>query len=209
MNKELAKTLTTALVQFIDRERPEGTMCCSNGECELLEKRLEEEEFTLIESYLKKKFSRLTEFQNAVRVMITEALTTHIKDGNGGEMTGTVVIDDDTAIHLAEGLLELAKKEICKGCDANLRGYVKGREDAEKRYNESVTYHLPIMPTPPSGWGCDGTHCTNPHMDCINCPIKTTGGITSPNTASGTSTATLHGNTSITDGKEHNPSFTD
>ena len=25
MNHELAKTLTTALVQFIDRERPEGT----------------------------------------------------------------------------------------------------------------------------------------------------------------------------------------
>lgn len=29
---------------------------------------------------------------------------------------------------------------------------------------------IPIMPTKPSGWGCDGTICTNPQMDCINCP---------------------------------------
>ena len=33
---------------------------------------------------------------------------------------------------------------------------------------------IPVMPTTPSGWGCDGTVCTNPQMDCINCPLKTT-----------------------------------
>lgn len=39
---------------------------------------------------------------------------------------------------------------------------------------------LPSVPVPESpAWGCDGTHCTNPHMDCINCPIKTTGGTAS------------------------------
>ena len=32
------------------------------------------------------------------------------------------------------------------------------------------TPSIPIMPTQPSGWGCDGVHCTNPQMDCINCP---------------------------------------
>ena len=33
-----------------------------------------------------------------------------------------------------------------------------------------TTPELPRMPTTPSGWGCDGTVCTNPLMDCINCP---------------------------------------
>ena len=98
---------------------------------------------------------------------------------------------------------DIARKEL----NAHTQGYNKGYKDAEKQYNESVAYHFPIMPTTPSGWGCDGTHCTNPQMDCINCPRKTIGGGFS--TSSGTSTATLHGNTSATDGKEHNPSFTD
>ena len=41
---------------------------------------------------------------------------------------------------------------------------------------------IPTMPATPSGWMCDGTHCTNPHHDCINCPIKfTSGGITYSN----------------------------
>lgn len=42
---------------------------------------------------------------------------------------------------------------------------------------------IPVMPTTPSGWMCDGIHCTNPQMDCINCPRKITGvTTTSPNT---------------------------
>ena len=96
---------------------------------------------------------------------------------------------------------DIARKEL----NAYTKGYNKGYKDAEKQYNESVAYHFPIMPTPPSGWGCDGKHCTNPHHDCINCPLQYSSGgtITTPNTASGTSTATLHGNTSATDGKEH------
>lgn len=36
--------------------------------------------------------------------------------------------------------------------------------------------------------------CTNPQMDCINCPRKTSGGtITSPNTATGISTLKAEG----------------
>ena len=54
---------------------------------------------------------------------------------------------------------------------------------------------FPVMPTTPSGWGRDGIHCTNPQMDCINCPRRTTGGgtITSPNTATGISTMKVDG----------------
>ena len=86
---------------------------------------------------------------------------------------------------------DIARKEL----NAHTKGYNKGYKDAEKQYNESVAYHFPIMPTPPSGWGCDGTHCTNPHHDCINCPVKYSSGgtITTPNTASGTSTAKMEG----------------
>ena len=43
---------------------------------------------------------------------------------------------------------------------------------------------LPTMPVQPASFSCDGTHCTNPHFDCVNCPVKTTGGLnTFPNTA--------------------------
>ena len=64
----------------------------------------------------------------------------------------------------------------------------------------------PLYQSRPLCWEPGGT-CINPQMDCINCPRRTTrGGFI---TYSGTSTATLHGNTSATDGKEHNPSFTD
>ena len=66
---------------------------------------------------------------------------------------------------------------------------------------------IPVMPTTPSGWGCDGVHCTNPQMDCINCPRKVTGGMF--NTQSHTSTLKAECNTSVTDGKPHNPSFID
>ena len=31
---------------------------------------------------------------------------------------------------------------------------------------------LDPMPQIPSGWGCDGRVCTNPQMDCINCPRR-------------------------------------
>ena len=63
MNKELAKTLTTALVQFIDREIPEGSMCCSDTECAGIEKMFEGDKFDIIEAFIQKKLSRLTEFE--------------------------------------------------------------------------------------------------------------------------------------------------
>ena len=105
---------------------------------------------------------------------------------------------------------DIARKEL----NAHTKGYNKGYKDAEKKIfshgegsyfyskDRDVTYIspmpvsapvIPIMPTTPSGWGCDGTHCTNPQMDCINCPRKTTGGAFGTNTSSGTSTAKVEG----------------
>ena len=53
---------------------------------------------------------------------------------------------------------------------------------------------IPPMPIRHSGWMCDGKICTNPQMDCINCPRRTTEGvIASPNTATGTSTLKAEG----------------
>lgn len=244
MDKELAKTLTLALVNYIDENRPEGTMDCSSGECVSLEKAFTEENFDSVETLINKKLSRLTEFQDAVRVMITKALTTHSKYGNGREMSCTVFIDDDTAILLSSELLELAKKQLLSYADesnpvieamadlkrtyfnnpeklpkwlkddiarrelnAHTKGYNKGYEVASKLHSApSFIPYSPLYQGRPLCWEPGGT-CTNPQMDCFNCPRKTTGGGFS--TSSGTSTATLHGNTSVTDGKEHNPSFTD
>ena len=58
MNHELAKTLTTALVQFIDRESPEGTMCCSNIECGALEEAFKSDNLDDVEAFIQKKLSK-------------------------------------------------------------------------------------------------------------------------------------------------------
>lgn len=256
MNKELAKTLTTALVQFIDRERPEGSMACSSAECERIEKAFEGGLFDVVENTIKRKLTDLTEFESSLRQIIEVTLSDEVPNGSGGTMSWAVALSDNDIKKLAPKVLAIAKNELLSFADKRnpaieamadleravtcgnidnipkwlveelnkafkkgqelshedyVKGYANGYKDAEKRYNESVAYHFPIMPTTPSGWGCDGIHCTNPHGDCINCPrrFSSGGAITTPNTASGTSTATLHGNTSATDGKEHNPSFTD
>lgn len=65
---------------------------------------------------------------------------------------------------------------------------------AKELARRDLTIPIPLMPIHPSGWMCDGTICTNPQMDCINCPRKTTGGVyTSPNTATGISTLKAEG----------------
>ena len=275
MNKELAKTLTTALVQFIDKERPEGTMCCSNAECERLEKAFEANNLDFVEGFMEKKLSRLTEFEQEVSDMVeyckengehvaldyakrraktllaiareqfkpeidaeiekaykTQDVVVFRKGWEQGkeevfkdlEKTGKVhckSYDKGFQDGKAEAMADLEKTFECNldnlpkwlkdkidgfKFKALTKGYNKGYKDAEKQYNESVAYHFPIMPQRPLCYEPGGT-CTNPHMDCINCPKKTTGG--GFNTSSGTSTVTLHGNTSATDGKERNPSFTD
>ena len=71
----------------------------------------------------------------------------------------------------ANKLLELAKKEICKGCTVGLDQYWKGRNDARKEYEKSTTFHYPTY-QPPCFYG--GV-CTNPFHDCINCPRQNSG----------------------------------
>jgi len=204
MNHELAKTLTTALVQWIDRERSEGTMCCSNIECGALEEAFKSDNLDDVEAFIQKKLSRLTEFQNAVRVMIIEALTTHIKDGNGREMSCTVSINDDTAILLSAGLLELAKKELLSYADES-NPAIEAMADLERTF-ECNPNKLP-------GWLKD--ELTKRYLEGYikgrNDALREMSDYMEShfNTQSGTSTATLHDNTSVTDGKPHNPSFTD
>lgn len=236
MNKELAKTLTTALVQFIDRERPGWSMCCSNAECEAIENAFREDNFFYVETLVERKFSRLTEFEKGLinfynkrneipsdkdgvynkhdleellhksaKTLLALARKQFIKDGYVIEKKtfhdAVAKVDPEVMKKVSDNVdkeNELAKKY--------LEGYTQGYKDATKFYNDSVVYRNPTIPTTPSVFGCDGIRCTNPQMDCINCQRKTTGGF---NTTCGTSTATLHGNTSATDGKEHNPSFTD
>lgn len=106
MTKELAKTLTTALVQFIDRERQEGTMCCSSYECEKLEKAFEGGCYDVVESLIKKKLTGLTEFE--------QALSNYLK--NDFEYFHTKKWDEqkwnEVIRKQSKELLALAKKEL-------------------------------------------------------------------------------------------------
>ena len=92
----------------------------------------------------------------------------------------------------AKILLELAKKELCNGCAANLEGYIKGRQDARKEMDEQnhYVYKGPTIPTHILSCPYNTGGCTNPMRDCINCPYYPSVGI---NTATGTSTAKVEG----------------
>lgn len=228
MNHELAKTLTTALVQFIDRERPEGTMDCSSAECERIEKAFEGGLFDVVEKTIKKKLSKLTEFEQEVSDIV-EYCKEH----------GENVAFDYAKRH-AKTLLALAKKELArrdevitlnnlppydkgfqdgkaeamadlertyfsnpdklpkwlkddiarKELNAHTKGYNKGYKDASEEYMKCESYHFPTVTVRPLCWEPGGT-CTNPQMDCINCPRKTSGGML--NTSSGISTLKAEG----------------
>ena len=132
MNHELAKTLTTALVQFIDKERPEGTMDCSNGECVSLEKAFTEENFDSVETLIKKKLSGLTEFEKCM-LDFAEARDEY-------EFDSTKVVElNNKVIELTKSyskkLLALAKKELARQDEVitldNLPSYDKGFQDGK------------------------------------------------------------------------------
>lgn len=207
MTKELAKTLATALVQWIDKTRQEGTVCCSSYECESLEQMFEGGCYDIIEKFIKRKLFDMTEFEQEVSDIV-EYCKEH----------GENVAFDYAKRH-AKTLLALARKELLSYPDesnpaieamADLErtfecnpdklpkwlkealaeryqeGYWKGRKEGLEEYNKSVVYHYN---TRPLCWEPGGT-CTNPHMDCVNCPRKTTGGF---NAQSGTSTLKSEG----------------
>lgn len=203
MNHELAKTLTTALVQFIDRERPEGSMCCSSYECEKIEKAFEGGTYDVVENIIKKKLLDMTDFELEVSDIV-EYCKEH----------GENVAFDYAKRH-AKTLLDLARKQLLSYADesnpaieamadlertyfcnpdklpkwltddiarrelnAHTKGYNKGYKDAEKRYNESVAYHYPD-PVPP-GVAYKSPQCYTDVM-------------ITPNTNSGTSTLKAEG----------------
>ena len=201
MNHELAKTLTTALVQFIDRERPGGTMCCSNIECGALEEAFKSDNLDDVEAFIQKKLSRLTEFEQSVKDIIQDILTHTASDGS---MTFAVSVSNEEARKLAKSLLIVAKKELLSYADES-NPAIEAMADLERTF-ECNPDKLP-------GWLKD--ELTKRYLEGYikgrNDALREMGDFMEShfNTQSGTSAATLHGNTSVTDGKPHNPSFTD
>ena len=122
MNKELAKTLTTALVQFIDREIPEGTMCCSSAECERIESSFKLGDFPSIEQFVKKKLSRLTEFETHLKWLIE----------NGGSDIEHVKVE-------ANELLDLAKKELARRNEVIILDKLSYDKELQDSKSEAMT----------------------------------------------------------------------
>lgn len=196
MNKELAKTLTIALVGYLDENRPEGTMDCSSGECISLEKAFAEENFDSVETLIDKKLSGLTEFENTIGSMIKEAVEKEVGDNAAIWAIGR---------GWADKLRTLAKKECLNDtmlAKKHLEGYILGKEDAMRDMNdflkshfnseEAKGYNPPAINVPTWTPPCfNGGPCTNPFKDCINCPR--TNMVISLNTASGTSTSKAEG----------------
>lgn len=182
MNHELAKTLTTALVQFIDRERPKGTVCCSSYECERLEKAFEVNNFDFVEELTRQKLSGLTEFEDR---LVAFAL----------QCNGEFDVAWKEAAKWSKELLALAKKELLSYADESnpaieamadlertfecnpdklpiwlkdeltkkhLEGYIKGRNDALREMSDFMESHF----------NCEkartGTQVATPHMDNYN-----------------------------------------
>ena len=146
MNKELAKTLTTALVQFIDRERPEGAMCCSNTDCANIENAFNSENFNYVEAYIKWKLSGgLSEFESSLRQIIEVTLSDEVPNGSGGTMSWAVALSDDDIKKLAPKVLALAKKELLKDDELakkHLEGYIMGREDTMREMKDFIESHF-------------------------------------------------------------------
>ena len=202
MKHELAKTLTLALVNYIDENRSEGTMDCSSGECVSLEKAFTEENFDSVETLINKKLSRLSEFEKCI--------LDFAKERDEYEFDSTKVVElNNKVIKLtksyAKKLLALAKKELLKDDELgkkHLEGYIMGREETMREMNDFLKSHFNSeeakAPNPPAinipTWTppCyNGGPCTNPFHDCINCPR--TNVVISPNTSSGTSTSKAEG----------------
>lgn len=118
MKHELAKTLTLALIDYLDENRSEGTMDCSSGECVSLEKAFTEDNFDSVETLIKKKLSRLTEFETHLKWLIE----------NGGSGIEHVKVG-------ANELLALAKKELARREEVitldKLPPYDKGFQDGK------------------------------------------------------------------------------
>lgn len=86
-----------------------------------------------------------------------------------------------------EDIDAIAKREYERG---KRDGYWEGYKKAEENYNNFVAFHYDYPTSPSIKRSCyEGRPCTNPQMDCINCPWKTKGGMF--NTASSSGDLTL------------------
>ena len=160
MNHELAKTLTTALVQFIDRERPEGTMDCSNVECTNLENAFNADNYPYIDAFIKNKLTKFTEFEaefdNAIRAYRCEEFegdyfqwvkhrSKKLIDIVRKEYVSGMPMPEDTVIFqkgVEEGRRlerEEMKEELAK---KHLDGYCMGREDTLREMKDFVESHF-------------------------------------------------------------------
>lgn len=230
MNIRLARIFTIALVNYLDENRPEGTMDCSSGECLSLEKAFAEENFDSVETLIKKKLSSLTEFELSLRQIIEVALSDEVPNGSGGTMSWAVALSDDDIKKLAPKVLAIAKKELARRDEVitldNLPPYDKGFQDGKAEAMADLERTFECNPDKLPLWlknelakkhlegyimGREGTmremrDFIESHFNCENAKKGT------PivyNTQSGTSTLKAEDNASATDGKEHNPSFTD
>ena len=98
-------------------------------------------------------------------------------------------VDANDVKRISKELLELAKKELCKGCTRCTDEYWRGRKEAMEEVSKGFHYEYPAIPTYfPSCFY--GGPCTNPMHNCIICPRQSTIGI---NTTMGTSTAKVEG----------------
>lgn len=142
MNHELAKTLTTALVQFIDRERPEGTMCCSNIECGALEEAFKSDNLDDVEAFIQKKLSSLTEFEQFMDGVVDDTIReTYSEDG----------FKD-----ICKDALALAKKELARRDEVitlgNLPPYDKGFQDGKAEAMTELERNFKCDPDKLPGW---------------------------------------------------------
>lgn len=106
---------------------------CSNGECVSLEKAFTEENFDSVETLIKKKLSRLTEFE--------QCMLDYAKARDEYEFDSTKVVElNDKVIELtksyAKELLDLAKKEMPLPEDTVI--FQKGVEEGKRLMMEDA-----------------------------------------------------------------------
>lgn len=131
MNHELAKTLTTALVQFIDREQPKDKMCVSSIEAEELERCFMEEKFNGVEDWCTHRMKpELTEFEEElVNFYNKRCMLPSDKDGTFNRH------DCDELLHeSAKKLLALAKKELLSYADES-NPAIEAMADLERTFS--------------------------------------------------------------------------
>lgn len=164
MNHELARLLTTALVQFIDRERPEGTMDCSDVECTNLKNAFNADNYPYIAAFIRRKLSRTSDFEDALCNKIygwikcgklpfemPEEFMRDVKElvelakNEFGMPEGTIAYQKGVEEGRRQVLDELAKKDLLMDDELgkkHLEGYIKGREDTMREISDFLHAHF-------------------------------------------------------------------